>query len=987
MESSRRRCLGLAFCVSFLLTQPLASQPVRLVADLPSDFRVNNLRPDVAAELDGELYFWHLDPTYGWELWKTDGTVDGTAILKDICPGRCDSKPHYNSTRAVVGDLLFFEACDGARGCHLWRTDGTSVGTLLVETFEHIDSYDGLGRFTSVNGRFLFRAADPVHGFRTFTSDGTAAGTRIVEDEESKYSLMAIEARSHAFLVGEQELWVSDGTEAGTRQVLKLDGDQKIRLAVGPFAVIGDQLIFRVRSLDEGTHQIWRSDGTSQGTLKILDVDYRRWLLAATVGDVAFLWQALSDDQRDLWKTDGTTEGTVLVKAGFGRSDTAVSYRGKLFFDIGSELWRSDGSTAGTVLVSRFNAAILELVAGSDALYVMVLGFRRAGDEVWQTQGTIATTEINRAYPKGTRLEELRIIGDRLYAITRGVLSWLDPAEAEPVPLTPVDLPESGDPVQLTALGDRLVFATERSVFDLLDTEQVPLDLGVTIEHSARIVPAGSGAFVFDTWEYYDQGPAMWFVDDYRQATPLVSDGGPWVSADFSVADGEDFYFLVDFANNGHEVWQSDGSLAGTQAAVMGLPALDDPCGDVGCGIPRVRTLSLAGRQLVTTVQNRLFRADPEDGSFETLLDLDEVNSDCRGWYASSCFVYNVTPYGDEIFFTDHGRDDPTNLWASDGTAAGTRVVKQLLPEPRQFFLGAPARELTVAGGRLYFVLRTAEHGEELWASDGTGEGTVLVRDIRPGPRSSYPRELTEIDGRLVFAADDGVTGHELWTSDGTPEGTAAVADLAPGRASSFPRGLTVIDSVLVFAATDGEHGAEPWLSDLTAEGTRMIQDLHPGPAPSSPREPTVSGSRVYFNATDGSSGFELYALPRKVLSLLGRTLSPGLRFLGSRQQGREGLAESARICRGKLPQDVAVEQPGRGRLRLDSCSDAPSPTTESSANWAWEAWERSTSPRTRVSSARWRSKPCRHTWPSRPSSSGSSARPKRSRPSTIRTS
>jgi ELWxxDGT repeat protein len=72
-------------------------------------------------------------------------------------------------------------------------------------------------------------------------------------------------------------------------------------------------------------------------------------------------------------------------------------------------------------------------------------------------------------------------------------------------------------------------------------------------------------------------------------------------------------------------------------------------------------------------------------------------------------------------------------------------------------------------------------HGAELWASDGTPQGTRLVRDINPGSASADPNSFTVINGIAYFTADDGTNGTELWRSDGTSAGTFIVANIGPG--------------------------------------------------------------------------------------------------------------------------------------------------------------------------------------------------------------
>ena len=86
--------------------------------------------------------------------------------------------------------------------------------------------------------------------------------------------------------------------------------------------------------------------------------------------------------------------------------------------------------------------------------------------------------------------------------------------------------------------------------------------------------------------------------------------------------------------------------------------------------------------------------------------------------------------------------------------------------------------------GKVFFGADDLTHGEELWSSDGTTPGTAMVKDINPCEsayyRDSRPRFMTALEGRLFFAADDGTTGEELWVSDGTADGTELVKDIKP---------------------------------------------------------------------------------------------------------------------------------------------------------------------------------------------------------------
>ena len=95
--------------------------------------------------------------------------------------------------------------------------------------------------------------------------------------------------------------------------------------------------------------------------------------------------------------------------------------------------------------------------------------------------------------------------------------------------------------------------------------------------------------------------------------------------------------------------------------------------------------------------------------------------------------------------------------------------------------------ELTNVNGAFYFEANDGTHGVELWKSDGTAAGTVMVKDIDPGSGNSKPEDLTNVNGELYFVASDGAHGNELWKSDGTASGTVMVADIDSGPRQFLP--------------------------------------------------------------------------------------------------------------------------------------------------------------------------------------------------------
>jgi ELWxxDGT repeat protein len=200
---------------------------------------------------------------------------------------------------------------------------------------------------------------------------------------------------------------------------------------------------------------------------------------------------------------------------------------------------------------------------------------------------------------------------------------------------------------------------------------------------------------------------------------------------------------------------------------------------------------------------------------------------------------------------------DPTaryELFKSDGTAAGTYMVKDICPSG-----SSSPNNLTAVGSEVYFSANDGTHGVELWKSDGTSAGTVEVIDINPGLADSYPSALASVNGTLFFTATDGVHGFELWKSDGTSGGTTMVKDVEPGATDSIPSYLTNVDGTLFFAANDGTHGYELWKSDGTSGGTVMLKDIDPGSVGSMPDHLTAVGSTLFFTASDGTDGTQLW--------------------------------------------------------------------------------------------------------------------------------
>ncbi len=278
-------------------------------------------------------------------------------------------------------------------------------------------------------------------------------------------------------------------------------------------------------------------------------------------------------------------------------------------------------------------------------------------------------------------------------------------------------------------------------------------------------------------------------------------------------------------------------------------------------------------------------------------------------------FPSNLTPVNGKLYFTAVNTSPTTGqqVYTTDGTAAGTQLVADLAPgTPAGGFFGPPGPGSFTAldANTVIFTATNPATGQELYRTNGTTAGTSLIKDIHPGPIDSIPTALTTLNGVTYFAADDSVTedpdtgfatfDRELWRTDGTAAGTYRVKDINPGPATSFAYGLTTYQSNIYFTAVDatnvqrlyktdgttagtvpvasifadkitvandkmfitmddGASGLELYVSDGTTAGTMRLKDINPGGDASSPFYLTAFNGKTYFSADDGTHGSELW--------------------------------------------------------------------------------------------------------------------------------
>jgi ELWxxDGT repeat protein len=334
-------------------------------------------------------------------------------------------------------------------------------------------------------------------------------------------------------------------------------------------------------------------------------------------------------------------------------------------------------------------------------------------------------------------------------------------------------------------------------------------------------------------------------------------------------------YFAATTAKTGEEIFKSNGTNGGTKIVKDIVPGPDSSGAEDFVSTGPKKTFFRAwdadhGEELWKTDGTTRGTKRVKDINLDTPPGARCQQGECgipKGWSHPDSMV----AMGKSVYFAADDGKHGVELWKSDGSAKGTKLVKDINTTPGNsnpnddsaINQSAEVEKLYVSGKTLYFRANDGQNGVELWKTDGTEAGTVLVEDINPSSesRASDIGNLVAVGKTLYFSANDGQNGLELWKSDGKGAGATLVEDINPGAADSDPDQLTAYRGALLFRADDGVHGSEPWGSDGTEAGTTMLRDLEPGAVGSDPGSFTTSGKFLYFSASNPSAGEELWAV------------------------------------------------------------------------------------------------------------------------------
>lgn len=759
------------------------------------------------------------------ELWKSNGTESGTVIVKVLTPGNFIISDSY----IVNGKLLFFVEDEDNSTLYLWKSDGTTSGTTILSTYT--DFYDNQIYTEIINEVLYFR---PDFGTLCKT-DGTSGGTATLKTGLSTAGVTPSRAMVNLngilYFVGYQsttgyELFKSDGTASGT--VVVKDFNPGLEPSdIGGLNVIGDYLYFGANNGVDG-NEFWRSDGTAAGSVMVKDINPignstpRSFHLFN--GEIYFV--AYNGVSYALFKTDGTNSSTVEVYPleyhleSYG--DAYYEYENELYLlDWYNNLFKTDGTYAGTHLVT--DSEVWEVYIKDYGMFVVKKVSNTALEltKLNTQTGNLDVIFAGRFYRNAVDFEDKFIFASEIESVKYEPFISDGTIEGTSL-LRDINTYDDSEISSLQAVNDELFF----------EANEVSNILWESNGHSSgteMITDSATSTIAFNDNLLFCKNSKLWMTDVAGTEPIEIMDTISTISYSRVYNDTLFFHYrnriykLDPFTTTPQVVFESPYS----NMYLEEFEKLGDNfyISAQNHGLVHVNLLDFTATTMFNDyyVDSKLFLCN--DSLFFTA---DVVTYDTI-WFDET--EYWVNDFHESFLFKTGGLESQSivEMTVSDGLSVNNKVFLKGSKEGENglFCVDGTTNSITfllsnydymsqftVLNDELVFVYTDENGDKELWKSDGTIEGTTIIENINIS-EGSNPAYLVVKDDILFFAADDGISGNELWSSDGTAEGTQILADINTEDGSN-PEKLTISGNNIYFVADGGEFGRELWAYGLT---------------------------------------------------------------------------------------------------------------------------------------------------------------------------
>lgn len=824
----------------------LASNESNLIKDIKPGYN-GGLQFSNLVFVNNILFFLADDGNNGNELWRSDGTESGTYMIKNI---NNIGSSNINNMISYNGKLIF-SADDGINGQEIWISNGEENGTYLLKDINlGIDDSD-IADIFEFNGKLYFTADNGINDRELWMSDGTSAGTSLIIDLSNDYNGVVagnnfiIFNNNFYFLSTENyvhyNLWKSDGTAAGTSMVKQINSSMGLTFG----AVTNDYFIFSALTNNIG-REIWVSDGTGAGTQLLKDIfpgflsgihlQFRQF---AVLNNKVYFIANDGINGRELWVTDGTNSGTQMVKDIFPGSESSgivsLSSNGQYLIFAAEEdyndvtgLWKSDGTMAGTIEIKHIDlnkdyGYTIQFVEVNDKFYFQGADKTLNGIEIWETDGTsqntVLTVDINHRGSNTSPLFPTSINNNTVFISTNGF---------------------NGHEPYVT---DGTVSGTSM-IKDIHPGELSSLGFSESPDFFFKNV---SGNLFFRAYDP-TYGTEIYKTDGNAVNTTIVKDISPGPTSSI----GDDFYFIeynglfLFKANDqihGGELWRTDGTEAGTFMLKDIFPGPGDGIWKPGYQNYINHYAIMGGYLYFDADDGEIGAIYRTDGTTQGTTQVISIPS--SGGYDSGPDILNAID--DKIFFSTNPNNSSYHnhaLWVTDGTQNNSEQIG-FWPDMTVF------RKNHIFNNELYFMLKYGPNCT-LMKTDGTAAGTVLLKEDMRG----YQAKFMGVCGDYLYIGTGDATlpfSYELWRTDGTPNGTILIQD-------GHPRDFTCIENKLAYL--DNFTANNLWITDGTNKNTVAINVLN-GEQLDNNEVAFIEGysqNKLYFTAGTPISGGELYA-------------------------------------------------------------------------------------------------------------------------------
>lgn len=860
------------------------------VTDILQNETDKSSSPSDFVELNQKILFEATTENEGRELWVL--SQNETTLLKDINPGKNNAigtngyfgviQSYFSESSVIIENTLYFIANDGTSDGEIWRTDGTTEGTEKVTDFLNYKIYD----LTLIDNSFYFLTIKN-DSLQVWKSDGTRNGTQLVKD--------GIPVRNHPTyqgkcnntfiftfqenLFGGSKVWRSDGTDIGTYEIAEgLDGNgswQGGTLGMTQHIEYKNELYFVSR------RHLHRTDGTLENTKIVISpnpasnelIEYGDAI--EVNGKLYFSFFESENNHLFIWETDGTEGGSRIIYETNGERYFMPS---NLIKDGNSIFLTSYNNTGGTSLI-RLNVTdysveyikqlqdtsekpfnfrtierdpdycILEKI-GENKIFCSAPNGRTNKRKGWVSSLTESTTT------NITDLDDVTYIinyGNSFFFSKESQLNghelWRSNESHDNFFLHKnINRGKFGlDNRPLFSLDSNLVFIADDGLWSYDGTSiNLLKDIRLGGFHYSTFRPLVLSDLVYFAINDSITGVELWKTNGTESGTSIVHD----------IIEGSGSSFPQHLTNHNGQVFftiEKDGHYHLCKATNSDVEIIID-LGSNMYGVPLMVTemKSVGDYLYLVTHRQGLWKSDGTESGTSLIKDFNICDK--------------LTDVNGTLFFsaTDVFKGE-VELWKSDGTSINTKQVKDI-----EIGISSLPKDLFNFNGTLYFTAITNENGRELWKSDGSESGTILIKDIFPGSQSSLSNtDFCILNSHLYFSSKDNDNGYELWRTDGSENGTKIVKDINEGLLGSFPSELVVINNSIYFQAYDSIHGFELWKTDGTESGTLMVADILPGLLNSCPSNITSFNNDIYFSAETINSGRQIWKINPTTVSLL----------------------------------------------------------------------------------------------------------------------